>query len=81
VKYLALVAMLALSPFAMANDCGGKMKSAQSSSPADKVASVEVGKDNKQAETAKCLLRLKRLQLIKVGVNTFKATIQWLFLC
>jgi hypothetical protein len=37
----------------MANDCSGKMKSAQSSSPADKVASVEVGKDSKQAETSK----------------------------
>jgi hypothetical protein len=37
----------------MANDCGSKMKSAKASSPADKVASVEVGKDSKQAETSK----------------------------
>jgi hypothetical protein len=29
------------------------MKSAKASSPADKVASVEVGKDSKQAETSK----------------------------
>ena len=59
-KYLVLVATLALSPFAMANDCGGKMKSAQSSSPADKVASVEVGKDNKQAETSKAPAETKK---------------------
>ena len=52
-KYLALVVLLALSPFTLANDCSGKMKSAQSSSPADKVASVEVGKDSKQADTSK----------------------------
>jgi len=44
----------------MANDCGGKMKSAQSSSPADKVASVEVGKDNKQAETSKAPAETKK---------------------
>jgi hypothetical protein len=53
VKYLALAVLLVLSPFTLANDCSGKMKSAQSSSPADKVASVEVGKDSKQAETSK----------------------------
>ena len=52
-KYLALVVLLALSPFTLANDCGSKMKSAKSSSTADKVASVEVGKDSKQAETSK----------------------------
>lgn len=52
-KYLALVALLALSQIAMADDCGGKMKSAKSSSPADKVASVEVSKDSKQAEASK----------------------------
>jgi hypothetical protein len=52
VKYLILVVLLALSQFATANDCGGKMKSAKSSSSADKVASVEVGKDSKQAETS-----------------------------
>ncbi len=51
-KYLALVGLLALSPFTLANDCGSKMKSAKSST-ADKVASVEVGKDSKQAETSK----------------------------
>jgi hypothetical protein len=53
VKYLALVVLLVSSPFTLANDCSGKMKSAQSSSPADKVASVEVGKDSKQADTSK----------------------------
>ena len=50
-KYLALVGLLALSPWALANDCSGKMKSAQSSSSAEKVASVEVGKDSKPADT------------------------------
>ena len=51
-KYLALVVLFALSPFALANDCSGKMKSAKSSS-ADKIAGVEVGKESKQAETSK----------------------------
>ena len=59
-KYLALAALLALSPFALANDCSGKMKSAQSPSPTDKVASVEVGKDSKQAETSKTTAETKK---------------------
>jgi hypothetical protein len=60
VKYLALVALLALSPFTMADDCGGKMKTAKSSSPADKIASVEVDKDSKQAETSKTPAETKK---------------------
>lgn len=59
-KYLALVCLLALSPFSLANDCSGKMKSAQSSSSADKVAGVEVGKDSKQAETSKTTAEIKK---------------------
>ena len=52
-KYLSLLVLLALSPLTMASDCSGKMKSAQSSSASDKVASVEVGKDGKQTEASK----------------------------
>jgi len=60
VKYLALVALLALSPFAMADDCGGKMKSAKSSSSTDKIASVEVDKDSTQPETSKTPAETKK---------------------
>ena len=59
-KYLALVALLALSAFAIADDCGGKMKSAKSSSSTDKIASVEVDKDSKQAETSKTPAETKK---------------------
>jgi hypothetical protein len=51
-KYLVLVGLLALSPLALANDCSGKMKSAQSSSAEGKVASVDVSKDSKPTETS-----------------------------
>ena len=59
-KYLALAALLALSPFALANDCSGKMKSAQSSSSTGKVAGVEGGKDSQQAEASKTSAETKK---------------------
>ena len=72
-KYLALVVLLALSPFTLANDCGSKMKSAKSSSTADKVASVEIGKIASKLRPAKCLLKLKRLQLTKSRSNIIQS--------